>query len=138
MLQLNDVLSLGLHRVWKRTAVKWCGAATGQTVLDVCCGSGDLALRLAQAVGIDGKVQTCGTRVSVHLILALAATVQWYCCCMVVIDPRCAMDPTACWSCMQVVGLDFAQEMLDDAAQRDLKLPAYWDRAPIDWVQVAL
>ena len=54
--QLNDVLSLGLHRVWKRAAVKWSGAAEGQTVLDVCCGSGDLALRLAQAVGIDGKV----------------------------------------------------------------------------------
>lgn len=37
--------------------------------------------------------------------------------------------------CVQVVGLDFAQEMLDDAARRDQRLPAYWDRAPIDWVQ---
>ena len=36
---------------------------------------------------------------------------------------------------MQVVGLDFAQEMLDDASRRDAELPAYWDRAPIDWVQ---
>jgi ubiquinone/menaquinone biosynthesis C-methylase UbiE len=34
-----------------------------------------------------------------------------------------------------VVGLDFAQEMLDDAARRDDELPAYWDRAPIEWVQ---
>lgn len=55
--QLNDVLSLGLHRVWKRAAVKWSGASRGQTALDVCCGSGDLAMRLAQAVGIDGKVK---------------------------------------------------------------------------------
>lgn len=35
----------------------------------------------------------------------------------------------------QVVGLDFAQEMLDDAEKRDYALPAYWERAPIDWVR---
>lgn len=54
--QLNDQLSLGLHRVWKRMAVKWSGARTGQRVLDVCCGSGDLAFRLAEAVGPSGSV----------------------------------------------------------------------------------
>lgn len=62
LLQLNDALSLGQHRVWKRMAVKWCGASTGQTVLDVCCGSGDLAFRLAEAVGPTGEVmfsQSC-------------------------------------------------------------------------------
>ena len=37
-------------------AVKWCGASTGQYVLDVCCGSGDLAFRLAEAVGPAGQV----------------------------------------------------------------------------------
>ena len=55
-LQLNDVLSLGQHRVWKRMAVKWCQASAGQQVLDVCCGSGDLAFRLAEAVGSSGQV----------------------------------------------------------------------------------
>ena len=55
--QLNDVLSLGLHRVWKRAAVKWCGIGAGQTALDVCCGSGDLAFLLAEAVGADGKAR---------------------------------------------------------------------------------
>jgi len=54
--QLNDVLSLGLHRVWKRAAVKWSGAVRGHTALDVCCGSGDLAFLLAEAVGADGQV----------------------------------------------------------------------------------
>lgn len=58
-------------------------------MLDICCGSGDLAMRLAQTVGISGKV----------------------------------------------VGLDFAQEMLDDASARDSVLAAYWERAPIDWVK---
>lgn len=52
--------------------VKWSGAKAGHRVLDVCCGSGDLAFELAQAVGPSG----------------------------------------------QVVGLDFAAEMLQDAAQR--------------------
>lgn len=56
MNQLNDTLSLGQHRVWKRMAVKWSGAKAGQEVLDVCCGSGDLAFRLAEAVGPTGKV----------------------------------------------------------------------------------
>ncbi|KAL4857241.1 2-phytyl-1 [Chlorella vulgaris] len=54
--QLNDQLSLGLHRVWKRMAVKWSGAAPGSRALDVCCGSGDLAFRLAEAVGHSGSV----------------------------------------------------------------------------------
>ena len=54
--ELNDQLSLGLHRVWKRMAVKWSGARTGAAALDVCCGSGDLAFRLAEAVGPSGSV----------------------------------------------------------------------------------
>ena len=54
--QLNDQLSLGLHRVWKRMAVKWSGARTGARALDVCCGSGDLAFRLGEAVGPSGSV----------------------------------------------------------------------------------
>ena len=56
-MQLNDLLSLGLHRVWKRTAIAWTGASQGDEVLDVCCGSGDLALRLASVVGPKGKVR---------------------------------------------------------------------------------
>lgn len=54
--ELNDKLSFGQHWVWKRMAVKWSGAKPGQTVLDVCCGSGDIAFLLAQAVGPTGQV----------------------------------------------------------------------------------
>ncbi|KAL2630798.1 hypothetical protein R1flu_015484 [Riccia fluitans] len=53
---LNDWLSLGQHRVWKRMAVSWSGAKAGDTVLDICCGSGDLSFLLAQKVGRQGKV----------------------------------------------------------------------------------
>jgi len=54
--QLNTSLSLGLHRVWKQMAVKWSGAEVGDCCLDVCCGSGDLALLLADCVGLQGHV----------------------------------------------------------------------------------
>lgn len=54
--RLNERLSFGLHRVWKRMAVRWSGAAPGHTALDVCCGSGDLAIMLARQVGASGTV----------------------------------------------------------------------------------
>ncbi|MBE9035049.1 bifunctional demethylmenaquinone methyltransferase/2-methoxy-6-polyprenyl-1,4-benzoquinol methylase UbiE [aff. Roholtiella sp. LEGE 12411] len=54
--QLNDWLSLGQHRIWKEMAVKWSAAKTGDICLDLCCGSGDLALRLARRVGAMGHV----------------------------------------------------------------------------------
>lgn len=53
---LNDLLSLGQHRVWKRMAVSWSGAKKGDRVLDLCCGSGDLAFLLSGKVGTDGQV----------------------------------------------------------------------------------
>lgn len=54
--QLNDWLSLGLHRVWKQMAVQWADPQPGDTCLDLCCGSGDLARRLARTVGSAGHV----------------------------------------------------------------------------------
>jgi ubiquinone/menaquinone biosynthesis methyltransferase len=54
--QLNERLSFGQHRVWKRMAVRWARATPGHTALDVCCGSGDLAFELASAVGPAGSV----------------------------------------------------------------------------------
>lgn len=54
--QLNDWLSLGQHRIWKQMGVKWSNARAGDTCLDLCCGSGDLALRLGRQVGATGSV----------------------------------------------------------------------------------
>jgi demethylmenaquinone methyltransferase/2-methoxy-6-polyprenyl-1,4-benzoquinol methylase len=52
----NTVISAGLHRVWKRLAVKLADVPRGGVALDVCCGTGDLALLLARRVGPDGLV----------------------------------------------------------------------------------
>jgi demethylmenaquinone methyltransferase/2-methoxy-6-polyprenyl-1,4-benzoquinol methylase len=45
-----------MHKVWKRMTVKWSGAAPGCSALDVCCGSGDIAMILAEVVGRNGSV----------------------------------------------------------------------------------
>lgn len=85
--QLNDKLSFGQHWVWKRMTVAWSGAKPGGKVLDVCCGSGDIAFLLARIVGAKG----------------------------------------------QVTGLDFAAEMLDDAAKRQKRRQAEGEAlAPIE------
>lgn len=45
---INDLQSFGLHRLWKRQVVRLAAPEPGRRALDVCCGTGDIALRLAQ------------------------------------------------------------------------------------------
>ena len=45
---INDVQSFGLHRRWKQRVVDLAHIRPGDRVLDVCCGTGDLALALAR------------------------------------------------------------------------------------------
>ena len=53
---MNDVMSLGLHRVWKAIAIAQAQIREGQSLLDVASGTGDLALAFAQRVGPAGSV----------------------------------------------------------------------------------
>jgi len=53
---MNDVMSAGLHRLWKRFAINLSGARTGQRVLDLAGGTGDLAKLFAERVGPTGAV----------------------------------------------------------------------------------
>jgi demethylmenaquinone methyltransferase/2-methoxy-6-polyprenyl-1,4-benzoquinol methylase len=45
---INDLQSFGLHRRWKRRVVELAAVTPGARALDLCCGTGDLALALAQ------------------------------------------------------------------------------------------
>jgi demethylmenaquinone methyltransferase/2-methoxy-6-polyprenyl-1,4-benzoquinol methylase len=53
---MNDLMSLGLHRAWKRFALEMSGVREGSRVLDVASGSGDLAAAFAKRVGASGEV----------------------------------------------------------------------------------
>jgi demethylmenaquinone methyltransferase/2-methoxy-6-polyprenyl-1,4-benzoquinol methylase len=53
---MNDLMSLGLHRVWKRFALELSGVRPGSRVLDVASGSGDLARAFAKRAGPQGEV----------------------------------------------------------------------------------
>jgi len=53
---MNDVMSAGMHRGWKRFAVSVSGVDKGDRVLDIAGGSGDLSKLFAQKVGPEGQV----------------------------------------------------------------------------------
>lgn len=53
---MNDLMSAGLHRVWKRFAVSLSGVRVGQRVLDVAGGSADLSRLFLKRVGSSGQV----------------------------------------------------------------------------------
>jgi len=53
---MNDLMSLGLHRYWKRFALEMSGVGAGSRVLDVAAGSGDLAAAFAERAGVTGEV----------------------------------------------------------------------------------
>jgi demethylmenaquinone methyltransferase/2-methoxy-6-polyprenyl-1,4-benzoquinol methylase len=53
---MNDLMSLGLHRLWKAYAVSVAHVQPGQAVLDIAGGTGDLAEAFARKVGPSGQV----------------------------------------------------------------------------------
>jgi demethylmenaquinone methyltransferase/2-methoxy-6-polyprenyl-1,4-benzoquinol methylase len=56
---LNTVMTAGLHHAWRKKAADRAEVEPGNAVLDVCCGTGDLALELAGRVAPDGHVVGC-------------------------------------------------------------------------------
>lgn len=53
---MNDLMSVGLHRLWKHFTIEQAGVKKGQRVLDLAGGTGDLAHKFAGKVGSDGHV----------------------------------------------------------------------------------
>ncbi len=53
---MNDLMSAGLHRLWKRATIGEAGVRAGHTVLDLAGGTGDLAIEFARQVGDSGRV----------------------------------------------------------------------------------
>ncbi len=53
---MNDLMSLGVHRLWKRYAIELAAVRRGEKVLDLAGGTGDLAARFSRLVGPEGQV----------------------------------------------------------------------------------
>ena len=53
---MNDLLSMGVHRLWKRFTIDCSGVRPGHKVLDLAGGTGDLAARFSRLVGPAGQV----------------------------------------------------------------------------------
>jgi demethylmenaquinone methyltransferase/2-methoxy-6-polyprenyl-1,4-benzoquinol methylase len=53
---MNDLMSFGVHRLWKHVAIDLSAVRNGQHVLDLASGTGDLASRFAGLVGPEGRV----------------------------------------------------------------------------------
>lgn len=53
---MNDLMSAGIHRIWKRFTIELSGVRRGQRVLDIAGGTGDLAAKFSPLVGKEGEV----------------------------------------------------------------------------------
>ena len=53
---MNDLMSVGIHRLWKRFTIELSGVRKNNAVLDIAGGTGDLAARFAEIVGPQGRV----------------------------------------------------------------------------------
>jgi demethylmenaquinone methyltransferase / 2-methoxy-6-polyprenyl-1,4-benzoquinol methylase len=56
---MNSAMTAGLHHQWRQRAVDRAEVGPGSDALDVCCGTGDLALELRRRIGPDGRVFGC-------------------------------------------------------------------------------
>jgi demethylmenaquinone methyltransferase / 2-methoxy-6-polyprenyl-1,4-benzoquinol methylase len=56
---MNSAMTAGLHHQWRERAVDRVEVGPGSDALDVCCGTGDLALELRRRIGPDGRVVGC-------------------------------------------------------------------------------
>jgi len=53
---MNDVMSFGVHRIWKKVAMQHTGLKPGGSALDVAGGTGDLTMQMSKQVGPSGKI----------------------------------------------------------------------------------
>jgi demethylmenaquinone methyltransferase/2-methoxy-6-polyprenyl-1,4-benzoquinol methylase len=53
---MNTVISLGLHKIWRKHSIEMLKISPGDRILDGCCGTADFAMEMVKKVGPTGKV----------------------------------------------------------------------------------
>ena len=53
---MNDLMSMGIHRLWKKQTIEMSGVRSGNKVLDLAGGTGDLTMKFSEIVGPEGQV----------------------------------------------------------------------------------
>ena len=53
---MNDLMSLGVHRIWKKNLMNWMNPSKDKTLIDVACGTGDLGKLFLDLTSRDGKI----------------------------------------------------------------------------------
>tara|TARA_Y100000590_G_C15171623_1_gene807604 strand:- start:19 stop:648 length:630 start_codon:yes stop_codon:yes gene_type:complete len=53
---MNDFMSFGIHRIWKKNLMNWMSPSNGKNMIDVACGTGDLAKLFLDLTNIDGRI----------------------------------------------------------------------------------
>ena len=79
---MNDLISLGVHRLWKRNLIKWMNPQPGNQIIDVAAGTGDLA-RMASKKN-DNKNRFCCVEPNMEMFetgkekLRNLSNIKWY------------------------------------------------------------
>ena len=53
---MNDLISLGVHRVWKKDLINWMNPSNDKSLIDVACGTGDLGKLFLDLTNKEGKI----------------------------------------------------------------------------------
>ncbi|MCV2518698.1 MAG: bifunctional demethylmenaquinone methyltransferase/2-methoxy-6-polyprenyl-1,4-benzoquinol methylase UbiE [Candidatus Lightella neohaematopini] len=53
---MNDIMSFGIHRIWKKILINYSDVSYGEKILNLACGTGDLTYKLSSLVGNDGEI----------------------------------------------------------------------------------
>src|SRR5215831_2748105 len=83
---MNDLMSLGVHRLWKDTFVDWLNPQPGMAILDVAGGTGDIAFKIAARVAPKGEADITVCDINPDMLAqgkqrpeALARKFTWLC-----------------------------------------------------------
>ena len=71
---MNDLMSMGVHRLWKRFTLNASGVRPGARVLDIAGGTGDLTLQFSGMVGESGQVVLADINASIQSMVSVKPT----------------------------------------------------------------